>query len=90
MRKPIVPALDAHPELAVLALLHETLQLAELALIATDLNIVDDERPFHLPPTSLIAKAIVEQSVALQAALDAYERAVDCQDQPQSDLHAPF
>ena len=61
MRKPASPSLDDHPELAILALLHETLQLAELALIATDRNIVDDDHPFHLPPRSRIAQAILGQ-----------------------------
>jgi hypothetical protein len=90
MRKPIVPALDSHPELAVLALLHETLQLAELALISTDRNVVDDEHPFRLPPTGHLARAIIEQSIALQASLDAYERALACDDEEEDGYVVPF
>lgn len=90
MRKPSPPSLDDHPELAVLALLHETLQLAELSFIATDRNIIDDEHPFKLPPRSRIAQAILDQSVAMQAALDAYERIVDCEDNDLTSYIPPF
>jgi hypothetical protein len=90
MRKPHVPILDTHPELAVLALLCETLQLAELSLIATDRNIIDDEHPLKLPPESRIAQAILEQSAALQASLDAYERALDCRPDPDNKYNIPF
>jgi hypothetical protein len=90
MRKPSPPEIDDHPELAVLALLCETLQLAELSLIATDRNIVDDEHPFRLPPRSRIAQAILGQSAALQATLDAYERAIDCVDTADDNYVVPF
>jgi hypothetical protein len=90
MRKPSPPEIDDHPELPVLALLCETLQLAELSLIATDRNIVDDEHPFRLPPRSRIAQAILGQSAALQATLDAYERAIDCVDTADDNYVVPF
>jgi hypothetical protein len=90
MRKPSPPDIDDHPELAILTLLHETLQLAELSLIATDRNVVEDEHPFHLPPRSRIAQAILGQSVALQASLDAYERTVDCDDDADDNDTVPF
>jgi hypothetical protein len=90
MKKPSSPSLDNHPELAILALLHETLQLAELSLIAMDRNIIDYEHPFQLLPGSRIAQAILGQSEALQATLDAYERTVDCVDNDHDHYTFPF
>ena len=90
MRKPQPPTIESHPELGLLALLHETLQLTELSLVATDRNVVDDEHPFRLPPTGHIARAIIEQSIALQASLDAYERALACDDGQEDGYVVPF
>jgi hypothetical protein len=77
MRRPDIPRLDDHPELSVLALLHDALDMAEDALVVADRSIVEVDLQVHLDPNSHLARSIIDQCFALRATIDAYDLLLD-------------
>jgi hypothetical protein len=77
---PTLDDLDRAPELAVLAALDHTLELAAAALAGAHPELCDPERPYWLgsPTRSLtIAKTLVPRIRGLQRGIRAYRRAVE-------------
>ena len=74
------PELYTAPELAILAVLDQTLQQTIYALFAAHPELVDDI-PFHLrgnlSPEIWVADAIYNQANALQQAIERYREAVE-------------
>lgn len=64
------------PELAVLAVLHATLDQAVLALIAQHREISDGEDLVGLPPAAWLADILASAARDLQHVLDRYRAAV--------------
>lgn len=78
-RTPAPEALDLAPELAILAALDHTLELALHALVAAHPQLGDPECPAWArdpAPAHHAAQRIVHAAPALTEALDAYRRAV--------------
>jgi len=72
--------LECAPELAILAALDHTLELAIAALVCAHPELRDPERPYWLgsPTHSLtLAKTLVRRTHALQRAIRAYRRALE-------------
>jgi hypothetical protein len=79
-RIPTPDEIDRAPELAILAALDHTLELAAAALACAHPELCDPERPSWLDsPTrsTAIAKTLVQRTRRLQRALRAYRRAVE-------------
>ena len=79
-RIPTPDDLDRAPELAILAVLDHTLELAAAALAGAHPELCDPERPYWLgsPTRSLtIAKTLVPRIRGLQHAIRAYRRALE-------------
>ena len=79
-RIPTPDDLDRAPELAILAALDHTLELATAALVCAQPELCDPERPYWLgsPTRSLtLAKTLVRRTHALQRAIRAYRRALE-------------
>lgn len=72
--RPFVADLRRAPELAVLAVLHTAIRAALVALAAEHPTLADLGPPDE-PPTLRHARALVDTSLALVAALDSYRRA---------------
>jgi hypothetical protein len=86
-RIPTPDDLDRAPELAILAALDHTLELAAAALAGAHPELCDPERPYWLgsPTRSLtIAKTLVPRIRGLQRAIRAYRRALEIR-RPQLD-----
>jgi len=78
-RIPTPDDLDGAPELAILAALDLTLELAASTLLCAHPELLDPERPYWLgSPTraATIAKTLLRRTWGLQRALRAYREAV--------------
>lgn len=76
--------LECAPELAILAALDHTLELAATALVCAHPELPDPERPYWLgsPTRSLtLAKILVRRTHGLQRTIRAYRRALEIQRQ---------
>ena len=79
-RIPTPGDLDRAPELAILAALDLTLELATAALVCAHPELCDPERPYWIssPTRSLtLAKTLVRRAHGLQRAIRAYRRALE-------------
>lgn len=78
--------LDRAPELAILAALDHTLELATAALVCAHPELCDPERPYWLgsPTRSLtLAKTLVRRTHGLKRAIRAYRRALEIRPRPE-------
>ena len=81
-RMPTPDDLADAPELAILAGLDHTLDLAVRALVSTHPELADPERPYWLRRPSrmaTVAETLVDQADAMKQALVAYQEAVQIQ-----------
>ena len=90
-RIPTPDDLDRAPELAILAALDHTLELAATALVCAHPELCDPERPYWLgsPTRSLtLAKTLVRRTHGLQRAIHAYRSALEIRrrDENSTDL----
>ena len=86
-RIPTPSDLAADPELAILAALDLTLELATRALACAHPELADPERPYGLAPSSRVttaAETLIDRTVRLTRALRAYRRAVEIQRQDEA------
>ena len=77
---PTLDDLDRAPELAILAALDHTLELATAALVCAHPELCDPERPYWIssPTRSLtLAKTLVRRAHGLQRAIRSYRRALE-------------
>ena len=75
------------PELAILAALDWTLELAARSLVCAYPELADPERPYWLRKTSRMATAaetLIDRSADMKQALIAYREAVEIQRQEQA------
>jgi hypothetical protein len=92
-RIPTPDDLDRAPELAILAALEHTLELAARALACAHPELRDPDSPnSHRPnpPGLAIANTLARRSRALQRALRTYRRAVELGPRPQELPHQDF
>jgi hypothetical protein len=85
-RIPTPDDLDRAPELAILAALDHTLELATTALVCAHPELCDPERPYWLgsPTRSLtLAKTLIHRIHGLQRAIRAYRRAEKISREPE-------
>ncbi len=83
-RTPTPDDLVDAPELAILAALDRTLDLAVRALVCAYPELTDPERPYWLcqaSPIATAAETLVHQTVDMKQALIAYREAVEIQRQ---------
>jgi hypothetical protein len=73
---PTPPEYDHAPELGALAILVGVLDAVSMLLLAANLELTDDERPYWwpLPPTVPAADNVLRQVDRLRRSLDAYRR----------------
>ena len=86
-RIPTPDELDSAPELAILAALDHTLELATRALACAHPELADPERPYWLlqsPRVPPAAKTLIHRTAALTRALRAYRKAVEIQRQDEA------
>jgi len=86
-RMPTPDDLVDAPELAILAALDRTLDLAVRALVCEHPELTDPERPYWLRPTSrmaLAAKTLVDQTTDLKHALIDYRESVEIRRQDRA------
>jgi len=86
-RIPTPDDLADSPELAILAALDHTLELAASALACAHPELLDPERPYWLgPPTRAVtvAQTLVRRTRGLQRALRAYREAVEMRRQDEA------
>jgi hypothetical protein len=93
-RVPTPDDLERAPELAILAALDHTLELATAALVCAHPELRDPERPYWLasPTRSLaLATSLLRRTHGLQRALHAYRRALEIRRRHENstDLDAP-
>jgi hypothetical protein len=92
-RFPTPPEIADVPELAILAALEHTLDLALYALLAAHPQLSDPECPDRLrdpSPARAAADRIVTAAHSLARALDAYRRAVTPSPHQAPDRNVPF
>ena len=82
--------LECAPELAILAALDHTLELAIAALVCAHPELRDPERPYGLgPPTHslTLAKTLVRRTHGLQRAICAYRKALEIRPRREESPH---
>lgn len=89
-RIPTPDDLECAPELAILAALDHTLELATAALVCAQPELCDPERPYWLgcPTRSLtLAKTLVRRTHGLQRAIRAYRKALEIRPRREESPH---
>ena len=89
-RTPTPDDLAHAPELAILASLENTLELAVRALVCAHPELADPERPYWLRQASRMATAadnVVHQSADMKQALIAYREAVETRRRDEASEH---
>ena len=82
MKPPTPPQLAGTPELAPLAIVHQALDVTVAALIATNPQLVDHERPYWVnepAPSCHLAHVILALATQLQRACEDYRAARVCE-----------
>ena len=82
---PTPPEYDHAPELGVLAILVGILEVVSMVMLAANLDLFDDERPYWRPPppTTPAADNVLRQVDRLRRAVDAYRRVAVPQPPPE-------
>lgn len=81
---PTPPELDQAPELALIAVLEFTLEIAVQALVAAHPQLCDHQRPYWIPqtPSSMIAEVIVSTVDSLKQSLHDYRHHINMEMNP--------